>query len=139
MPASYTPFSALFLAFDLTPQCGQTGVPAHLTRSKCSIHASWSGKSSITSMRFMKKTPLCFKRSCFNSSIFGIIATVCPEAAPLWMEREIAISLFNCNYYTIFTELKQAKNPCIYWVYRTFSTNFFNPKTTYCVFFFKKT
>ena len=44
-------------------------------------------------------------------------------------------SLFNYNYYTIFTQLKQAKNPLFIKVHGTFSQKFFNPKTTNCVFF----
>jgi len=47
------------------------------------------------------------------------------EATPLWTLREDATSLFNCQYYTIFSEFKQAEKPYIYWVYRTFLQVFF--------------
>ena len=56
VPASYTPYAVFFLRTTPTlPQCGQYLWPAHLMRSKCSIHVSWSGKRSMTAMRFIRK------------------------------------------------------------------------------------
>jgi len=54
------------------------------------------------------------------------------EATPLWTLREDATSLFNCQYYTIFSEFKQAENLIFTGFIARFYKFFFNPKTTYC-------
>ena len=71
MPASYTPYTVFFLAFDTLIQCGQTGFPVQRTRFKWSMRLSWSGKRLNTSIRFIRKMLLWLGCVKFLAAFFG--------------------------------------------------------------------
>ena len=79
----------------------------------------------MTSMRFIRnsyKIGLLFSdKSCYTTGL----NTESQKKAMVFIIGVFPAPLFNYLYYSIFDELKQAKNPLFIRVYDTFSTTFF--------------
>ena len=102
VPASYTPYTVLFLTNHVlyaTMGTNRRSTPTYASR--CSMQLSWSGNRSMTSIRFMKNSFGC-QRSCFNSVLFAKIAVVCEKQLRFLQNGAVAAVPFNYQYYSLF-------------------------------------